>query len=81
MYLSALSVEAYSILAILQFTWEEVVLLQYNGVYSLDLSGVISMIKNLYGNDLENVLKAQFGGLDMQNDIQLILEGRWVLFE
>ena len=76
MYLSALSVEAYSILAILQFTWEEVVLLQYNGVYSLDLSGVISMIKNLYGNDLENVLKAQFGGLDMQNDIQLILEGR-----
>ena len=80
MYLSALSVEAYSIMAILQYTWEEVVLVQYNGVYSQDLSGVIRMI-TLYGNDLENVLKAQFGGLDMQNDIQLILEERLVLFE
>ena len=80
MYLSALSVEAYSIWAILQYTWEEVVLVQYNGVYSQDLSGVIGLI-TLYGNDLKNVLKAQFGGLDMQNDIQLILEERLVLFE
>ena len=80
MYLSALSVEAYSIWSILQYTLGEVVLVQYNGVYSQDLSGVIGLI-TLYGNDLKNVLKAQFGGLDMQNDIQLILEERLVLFE
>ena len=76
-YLSALSVEAFSILAIVQYTADQQWLFFNNfGYFGVedDLIGVIRILRDKYANDLENIQNAQFGGQDQQNDIQLIIE-------
>ena len=58
----------------IQFDWTPKI--PVNGDF--DLIGVIRILR-MYANDLENIQNAQFGGLDEQNDIQLIIEQRLVV--
>ena len=81
-YLSALSVEASSIVAIMHYAYNQVMYwilqsweAQNDGTFCLDLSAIIR-IGEMYLNDLKNIKNAQFGDQDEQNGIRYILEQR-----